>query len=484
MNRSVVRDPIRILASREFVLLRAGVVAGLLLLGMVTGMLIARGHLDPMLLLGGAVGAMGLVVWRRVGRFEHGIVAIALTAGLLNFFTLPTGTESRIVISLLIAVALTGLWLLEMLVTTKRIALEPSPINKPLLAFVVVNVVAYLWSTLLRDPLVFVPSFFPLVQGAALLVNILLPLLALLVSNKIKEVAWLQRLAWIMVGLGVFKLVSIQFNLPTEAMIDNGSRGVFVTWVGAMVYSQALFNEKLSLWKRLLLLALLAAWVYWYFIKYVLWFSGWVPLMVACALITLMRSKKLFVAVALIALVYVGINFNFYSQKLYEAKVAQGDLQRLDLWQMNLEHVIQHPLFGMGPAGYTVYNMTYHPEDARSTHNNYFDVLAQTGVVGLIAFIWMFIVFIRVGIRSFRALARRRDFEAAFASATLAGCIGALVSMMLGDWVLPFAYNQTIAGFDNAAYTWIFLGAMVSLYQMIKARSDMRIGTMEEASHA
>jgi O-antigen ligase len=468
MIGSILRDPTRAIAARRLVLLRVGIVAGLLLLGLVMGILIARGRLDPMLLLAGAVGTLGLFAWRRVGRFEHGILAIALAAGLLNFFTLPTGTQSRIVISLLIALALASLWLLEMLVTTKRIALEPSPINKPLLAFVVISVVAYLWSTLLRDPLVFVPDSFPLVQGAALMVNILLPLLALLVFNKIKEVVWLRWLVWIMIGLGVFKLLSIQFNLPTAVMIDNGSRGVFAAWVGAMIYSQALFNEELPLWKRLLLLALLAVWVYWYFIKYVLWFSGWVPLMVACALITLMRSKKLFVVVALIALVYVGINYNFYSQKLYEAKVTQGDLERLDLWQMNLEHVVRHPLFGMGPAGYAVYNMTYHPEDARSTHNNYFDVLAQTGIVGLGAFIWMFIAFIRVGIRSFRALAGRRDFEAAFASATLAGCIGALVSMLLGDWVLPFAYNQTITGFDNAAYTWIFLGAMVSLDYIVR----------------
>jgi len=176
-------------------------------------------------------------------------------------------------------------------------------------------------------------------------------------------------------------------------------------------------------------------------------------------------------------LVYLALNFSFYRYTLYDSQVAEGDLGRLDLWQMNLEHVARHPLFGMGPAGHTVYNMTYHPEDARSTHNNYFDVLAQTGIVGLSAFIWMFVAFIWVGVRSFRALAGRRDFEAAFASATLAGCIAALVSMLLGDWVLPFAYNQTITGFDNAAYTWIFLGAMVSLYQIVRRTSRAKDGT-------
>jgi len=49
--------------------------------------------------------------------------------------------------------------------------------------------------------------------------------------------------------------------------------------------------------------------------------------------------------------------------------------------------------------------------------------------------------------------------------------------MLLGDWVLPFAYNQTITGFDNAAYTWIFLGAMVSLYQIVRRTSRATDGT-------
>ena len=37
------------------------------------------------------------------------------------------------------------------------------------------------------------------------------------------------------------------------------------------------------------------------------------------------------------------------------------------------------------------------------------------------------------------------------------------VGMALGDWVLPFVYNQTIAGFDHSAYTWLMLGAFCGL---------------------
>jgi len=145
---------------------------------------------------------------------------------------------------------------------------------------------------------------------------------------------------------------------------------------------------------------------------------------------------------------------------------------RIGLWERNLNHIVKHPFFGMGPAGYAVYNMSYHPEDARSTHNNYFDIVAQTGLIGLGVFIWMFIVFIRTGNKAGQLLSGHRNFEEAFANATVGGSVSALVAMMLGDWVLPFAYNQGIGSFDNALYTWLFIGCMVSLYHIVNAREN------------
>jgi O-antigen ligase len=136
------------------------------------------------------------------------------------------------------------------------------------------------------------------------------------------------------------------------------------------------------------------------------------------------------------------------------------------LWEINFELIRNHPLFGVGPAGYAPYYMTYHPTSAMSTHNNYFDILAQTGVVGFLAFFWMMGTFLWTGFKVQRGYRRKRNFEEAFSKAILAGGLGAMAAMMLGDWVLPFAYNQTITGFDNAAYTWMFLGAIISLYHI------------------
>src|SRR5690606_29292977 len=132
--------------------------------------------------------------------------------------------------------------------------------------------------------------------------------------------------------------------------------------------------------------------------------------------------------------------------------------------------------------GYAVYNMTYHPQDARSTHNNLFDVLAQNGVIGIAVFGWLVAAFTYVGIRARRLLAGRRNFEEAFVLAALGGIFGAAVGMMLGDWVLPFAYNQTISGFDNALFTWFMLGCLVALYAVVRDQHGSKsLATDEEA---
>jgi O-antigen ligase len=271
-----------------------------------------------------------------------------------------------------------------------------------------------------------------------------------------------------MLGMGAFSIFLYQTNSPFQYyFLNNGSRGLFSAWVAVFAYALALFNDHLDKRIRLLLLILVGLLVFRYFIKGQSWVSGWLPLGIGCAVLTLLRSRRLFLLCLVLGSIYLAFNFNEYYTDIVLGEESEGSgTGRMELWEMNLNHVKNHLLFGMGPAGYAVYNMSYHPEDARSTHNNYFDVLAQTGVVGSLAFLWLVSAFLRTCYQTRQRLVGKRDFAEAFANATFAGCISMLVAMMLGDWVLPFAYNQTITGFDNACYTWIFMGGAVALWRI------------------
>jgi O-antigen ligase len=460
-------------ANRQ-VYINAAVIAFLFLAVLGISYMSRRGITTLEWIFAGTLGALIIIFFiYRYSRYEIGLLAIALAGGLLNFITLPTGRGSRIVISLVIAICLTVLWLLQLLVSKGHESIRPSPIKKPTLIFIGVGTIAYFWSTLMRDPLVFVPSSFTIVQITALLVNSLLPFLALFVASVVSETRWLKLYTWAMLALGAFIIFSVLFKIPLDPLFNNGYRGVFATWVCAIALAMALFNEELSLWKRGFLILVVAGWFYQDFMLHADWYSGWLPMVVSIGAVLFFRSRKLFAIVSAAVIFIVVVNFNYFYQNVYVANYyGQGGNQRFSLWQTNLQLVERHPLFGMGPAGYAVYYMTYNPNDARSTHNNYFDVLAQTGIIGFGVFLWLMGTYVITGNRLRRVLAKHRNFEEAFAIATLAGCFGVLTAMMLGDWVLPFAYNQTISGFDNACFTWIFLGGLISLYQIIKGRAN------------
>jgi O-antigen ligase len=449
-------------------LIAAAIVAGVLALMPAISLLYVLGRLDPLLALAGSAGVFVAIRLSQVEnkvRNGSGIALLVLSAGMLSFVSLPTGRESRIPLSMVVALALVGWWLFSMLFGASRTSLRASPINRPLLLFVAVNIISYVWSLIFRDPLLFVWSSFPFVQVAALMVNILLPLTLLFVANQVTEVRWLKYVTAVLLLFGAISLVLFFVESRVgDFFFYRGTRGLFSMWTTALAYALLLFHKGLKPWQRALLLLLILALIYRYFFVGRSWVSGWLPLGVACMILTWMRSRRLFLILALAGSIYIGFTFDFYYQNIVVAEEEGGSgTGRVELWMINLNHVANHPLFGMGPAGYAPYNMTYHREDARSTHNNYFDLLAQTGVIGFATFLVLIARLTKVGRRSLLNYTGQGGFEEAFAAATLSGLVGMLVGMMLGDWALPFAYNETIAGFDNAVLSWVLLGGMVAL---------------------
>jgi hypothetical protein len=43
--------------------------------------------------------------------------------------------------------------------------------------------------------------------------------------------------------------------------------------------------------------------------------------------------------------------------------------------------------------------------------------------------------------------------------------------MWLGDWLIPFVYNQTIAGFDHSVYSWLMLAMLCGLIAQLRAET-------------
>ena len=458
---NAIRQKIPILNSVLFRLaVLAGLIVGLLGIGFVAP------RVSPELVL--IAVAAPPVVLLALSRLEYGVLAIILTAAFVRF-SLPTGTQSRIVASLLMTMVFIVLWLAKMLVVDRKLHLKPSKTNVPLLAFILTAVISYVWSNAFRDPLVIVWSSWPFVQLGALAVIILLPSAFLLTANSISEVRWLKLLCWSMILVGALSLASYFFHIKLS-FLNVG--GLFSLWFVSLTYAQALFNKRLPFWLRLLLLGLVGVWMYMHFVAQVTWLSGWLPPLAAIATISLMKSKRIFLIFVILMAIYVSLNWDYYTGTVLTAEADTSGYTRLAAWEHNWRVTGKHLLFGTGPAGYAAYYMSYFPAEAMATHSNYIDILSQTGIVGLFFCLWFFGALGWTGYKLSLRLKGTADFSEGLASATLAGWAGCIVAMGLGDWLFPFVYTQTIAGFDYAVYSWVLLGGMAALSSIYQGESD------------
>jgi len=395
-------------------------------------------------------------------RLNLGVLLLLFTAGFVPL-SLPTGTASRIPDSMVIAVALAAVWVIRMLVVDKRFHLAFSPTNAPVLLWVIVTVISLVWSMYFRDPQVVIWDSFPLVQVASAVLMVALPAAYLLVANFVREGWVLKLMALMMVVLGVAALGQHFVGIDL-GILNNG--GLMYMWAAGISLSLALFDESLPLPIRAVLLAHAAGWVVWGFFMNISWVAGWFPGFIAMGLLVLIRSRKLVVAAIPVVIGAALLNIDYIKERL-DAENNESGITRLAAWAVNWRVTSEHWLFGTGPGGYAAYYMTYFPFAGMATHNNYLDIFAQTGFVGMAVWLWLFGAMLWQGGRLVWRLRGRRDFYEAMANMAFAGTVACVVIMFFGDWMVPFAYTQTIAGFDYAVFNWIFLGTITAIDRMI-----------------
>jgi O-antigen ligase len=378
-------------------------------------------------------------------------------------FVLGTGTSSGLVAALLLAIGLLGIWVLR-LVTARNLVTVQSPVNLPAVTVVIVWLLATVSSNVFLDPRIAVRlgTAFTMVQVASLIVTMVSLGLLLLGANVGLDRRYARLSTWAILAIGTVAIVAYYLGIEPQLSALN-TNGLFTLWIVSLSYGQALFNHRLSYPARFGLLSLAGAFVVKTAVFQTGWLSGWVPAVTAVGLLTLFRSRPLFFAGVVLAAV-VGLGFeNRIYDAVFQSQLDEGSDSRLDIWAQAWDLLSQYPLLGTGPAGYAAYYMTLYAGSGSSlsTHSNYIDVAAQTGIVGSVAFIWLLVA---LGVTAWRACRRWQDgFEGGFVHAAAAGFVGVIFAMALGDWLIPFVYNQGIMGFRYTVHSWVFLGFMAGL---------------------
>ena len=441
-------------------LLVGGVLAVLVLASLAAGTLAGSGR-NTLALLFVFVPALPFVSMFLTKRFDLAVLMLPLIA-LAVPVDVPTGTETRLPAVWVMTLLLICIWLATMLVRG-RFQFAPTWLNWPFAVFAAVATLSLVWGIIWRDPVLIDSQKFIFVQIVSLLTIIISPAAALLVGNFVQTEGRLRVIVVCFLVCGALMTITQLLHIPQHVLSD---RGLWGTWTVLPAYGLLICLPKLRWRWRGLLVVLIVANLYLSVVVNGDWVSGWVPTIIAIVAATFLRSFKAFIVLMIVGAITVYCTLGFFNQVATD-NVNDGSLERIDIAEQSWRVISQHWLLGTGPAGYAIYYMTYYRDTARSTHNNYLDILAQFGFVGMSVWLWLATAVVAEGWHTLRRAPP--GLLRALAIIATAGWVGAQASMFLGDWVLPFAYNQGNGGFRYTVYTWLFVGVLISIRRMLPA---------------
>jgi hypothetical protein len=434
--------------------LRPLIIVSVLLVSSALVFVATRSQLTLVLLLLLGIGVcLSFLRWPWLG------IIVASMAGLVVPFTGPSGLN----VTMLLVALLLGLWLLEMVAQRRQLYLVPSRTVRPLVAFLVIGCLSFGVGQL---PWFTFAVHAPLnAQLGGLSLLVLSVGTFFLVGNQVRHLSALRNITWAFLAFGalyiVIRSVLPVVGLPTRDALQSVG-GAYYVWVVAMAFSQAAFNRDLHPGWRLALGVLVLVTLY---VLYVLKYadkSGWVPALVCLAVVVGSRSWR----AGLVLVLILGV-FAAYQVPDVLASDEYSVSTRLDAWLIMIEIIKVSPIWGFGFANYYWYAPLFPIRGfavSFNSHNNYVDIVAQTGLVGLACFLWFFW---EVGQLGWRLRERvPAGFAQAYVYGALGGLAGTIVLGMFGDWVLPFVYNIGLSGFRSSMLVWLFLGGLVTLERM------------------
>jgi hypothetical protein len=463
INDNLLSLPRRWLSQKSYFWLRPLVIVGILL---VSAGLAYRGSerdLQLVLVLPIGIGVVLLFLrWPPLG-------LLALIGSIAIPFSGPSNSNA----TLGLAALLLGLWIMDMMVRQRRIQLPVSLPVRPLIFLVIVASLAFgvgqlPWYTFAQPA--------PLgAQLGGLSLYVLSAGVFLVVASQVHEIRWLEWMTWLFLALGSLYIAGGILpgfdRLAARLFTVSAVGSLFWVWMIALSFSQAAFNQKLHLVWRAALGGLMMATLYIALTRGRAWNSGWIPPLAAMGAILWAASPRLGILATFVGT--IGITAKL--QKLISTIMAQDAYSlstRLDAWKIVWEIVKVNPILGLGPANYHWYTPLFPIRGWAvrfNSHSQYIDLIAQTGILGLVCFLWFF------GAVGWLGWQLRQRVPAGFVQAYVYGAVGGvagtLVSAALGDWVIPFFYNINLGGFRASMLSWLFLGGLVVL-ERIYANSD------------
>lgn len=407
--------------------------------------------------------ALLALAWQ-AGAPLHGLALLLVSA-----VAAPVSVTEGLNVPFVLTAFLCAAWLVQSVAFRRRLALDRSRVVTAALAFCAVAAIAFLVGQYPWFPVEPAPMR---AQVGGLGLFLLSAGLLLLVGHQITRMGQLERLTRWFIGAGAV-VVATQV-LPLFGLapyVDRVTRpdtigSMFWVWLVALSVSQGLFNRNLSPGARVVFVGIgVVAVARGLFLAFS-WASGWLPPLIALGILCLLRFPRttlgagLLLAAPVVAL----------SGPIVDALMGGESyswLTRIQAFEVIGQIIQRNPLLGFGPANYYHYTLLFPILGwwvRFNSHNTYVDLVAQTGLVGLVIFLWLAV---EVGALALRLRGRLPiGFARAYVAGAFAGLVASMVAAWLADWIVPFTYNVGIRGFRSSLLFWFFLGGVLAIRRL------------------
>lgn len=312
------------------------------------------------------------------------------------------------------------------------------------------------------------------------LVIMMSPLAYFVYANHIRTEGQIQFFVnWFLFVGGVFLALRLTGLNDSLRFLNLG--GQFPVWVSILAASMLLFHKKLKNLIRIYLVIVILGWTYIMFGLSFSWLSGWLPMLCGLVVLTFLYSRPIFLVLVVSAGILLLVKMPTIQAAFEEEQGVSGSTR-----SEAAAHVIdiiakKHTLFGTGPAGYVFYFNVYVTGLFQLSHNTYLDMIAQTGLAGFTFYILMWLAMGWMALKTYFIVPKGGFFHG-LASFLIAAWAISMLSGMLGDWVIPFAYTGGLGGFDYSVWHWLMPGMAVALYYYCKAQQSRSLSNKVDAT--
>lgn len=380
----------------------------------------------------------------------------------------------------------------------RQIRFVRSPLDLPFLCFIMATLISAIVAVNVHGNLkplkTFFPTLFPMtvfylvlhtledIKTLKKLITLLLVVTTLVAFYGIAQHFW--TIDWFRLSGTKSPLRTLE-DTPGSPVRAVGTFSIYMTFAGqlimvlSLVWSFILFDQS----NRNKIPLIVSAVTMFFALLWTYTRSAWLGFALALLVLGYLRSRKLFLYLTLGTFAGILLIFLIQPSVLKRAESIfsfEQNMDRIYIWKSSLDMIRDYPITGIGQGNYNklsreVYKKPYpfkNPPSHAHAHNNLIMITVDRGILGLLAFVWLWITIFRETLVTLKQIPPDRYYL----HALILGCLAGFIAFFIQGF-----FENNFGDSEVAMLLWFLVGLVLIVKIKLLPRIASLSADMEEA---